>query len=142
MSKLTRSANMARIRGKNTKPEMLVRRCAHRIGLRFRLHCKQLPGSPDMVLAKYRQIIFIHGCFWHHHEGCARATLPKTNRRFWKKKILGNSQRDIRNAMKLREIGWKVLVIWECETRNVDLLARKLSKIRELPTPKQSPDKA
>jgi len=113
---------MAAIRGKDTKPEMLVRRYLHRAGFRYRLHAKDLPGKPDIVLPKYRAVIFVHGCFWHRHEGCKNAVMPKTNEAFWRKKLEGNVQRDRRNEEKLKKQGWRVLTVWECEADNEDRL--------------------
>src|SRR5690349_16792793 len=127
-----RSYNMSQIRSKNTKPEMRVRSFLHQNGLRFRLHQKDLPGKPDIVLRKYRTVIFIHGCFWHGHEGCRYFILPKSNAKFWKDKIEGNVARD-RNAVKLlRKDKWKVIEIWECELKSYNkekVLARVLKKI-------------
>ncbi len=107
---------MSRIRGKDTKPELRVRSQLHRMGYRFRLHRKDLPGRPDIVLPKYDTVIFVHGCFWHRHKGCRFAYTPKTRPEFWKKKFGGNIRRDRTNINLLRKQGWKVLIIWECET--------------------------
>ena len=127
-----RSYNMSQIRSKNTKPEMSVRSFLHQNGLRFRLHQKDLPGKPDIVLKKYRTVVFIHGCFWHGHEGCRYFILPKSNAKFWKDKIEGNVARD-RNAVKaLRKDKWKVIEIWECELKSYNrdkVLSRVLRKI-------------
>lgn len=112
-----RSNLMGRIRGKNTKPEMVVRRLVHRMGYRYRLHRKDLPGRPDLVFAARRKVIFVHGCFWHQHEGCRLAYKPKTRVAFWHTKLEANRARDTRNQHDLRAAGWDVLVIWECETR-------------------------
>lgn len=127
-----RSALMARIRGKNTKPELLVRRHLHAAGYRFRLHRKDLPGTPDIVLPRYRLAIFVHGCFWHRHSGCPRATSPKTREHFWAKKFARNVSRDQRNQADLAERGWRVMVIWECEVRNTKTLAEAIASIRDL----------
>jgi DNA mismatch endonuclease (patch repair protein) len=118
---------MAAIRGKDTKPESVVRSALHRAGLRFRLHRRDLPGTPDIVLAKYRSVVMVHGCFWHHH-GCAKSTWPTTRAEFWRKKILANVDRDRRTRVFLRAAGWKVFVIWECEIspRRLATLARKV----------------
>ncbi len=113
-----RSALMGRIRGKNTTPEMVVRRAAHRLGLRFRIHRRDMPGTPDVVLRKHGLAIFVHGCFWHRHEGCRRCTTPKTRTEFWSEKFKKNVERDQRDVDALRKRGWTVLIIWECETRN------------------------
>ena len=112
-----RSENMRAIRSKNTSPEKRVRSVAHRLGLRFRLHRSDLPGSPDMVFPKSRVVLFVHGCFWHRHEKCPRATTPKTNTDYWCGKFKRNTERDAENRKKLEEDGWRVLVIWECETK-------------------------
>jgi DNA mismatch endonuclease (patch repair protein) len=98
------------------------------MGFRFRLHVQKLPGNPDIVLPKHRKIIFVHGCFWHSHQGCARSKRPATNVDFWNKKISGNIRRDKNNLAELSELGWKTLVIWECETRKPDQLVEKLTK--------------
>ncbi len=110
-----RSRCMTAIRGKNTKPEMIVRLLTHRMGYRFRLHRKDLAGKPDLVFASRRKIVFVHGCFWHQHPGCRFATRPATRSEFWAEKLDGNRERDIRTERELREAGWDVLVIWECE---------------------------
>lgn len=110
-----RSKLMSRIRGKNTKPELLVRSWLHRHGFRFRLHRKDLPGKPDIVLPKYKAVILVHGCFWHQHMGCRNATMPKTNRDFWEKKLSGNTARDNRACLLLKDLGFSVIVVWECE---------------------------
>lgn len=120
-----RSMVMARIRGKDTKPELTVRRLVHAMGYRYRLHDRRLPGTPDLVFTGRRKVILVHGCFWHRHESCPLARLPKTRRNFWKPKLEGNKQRDQRKMAELEELGWQVLVVWECETRDkVDLAAR------------------
>lgn len=106
---------MARIGPKNTKPEMLVRRALYRLGFRFRLHRRDLPGRPDIVLPKYRTAIFVHGCFWHRHPGCRRATTPKTRVTFWRQKFEANIKRDRKATEALEQAGWNVLVLWECE---------------------------
>ncbi|PDQ17672.1 very short patch repair endonuclease [Mesorhizobium sanjuanii] len=113
-----RSALMGRVRGKNTTPEMVVRRAAHRLGLRFRIHRRDMPGTPDIVLRKHRLVIFVHGCFWHRHEGCRRCTTPKTRAEFWSEKFRRNVERDHRHVDALRKRGWNVLIVWECETKN------------------------
>ncbi len=119
---LARSALMRRIRGKNTTPEMVVRRAIHRLGLRFRIHRRDMPGTPDIVLRKYGLVIFVHGCFWHRHEGCRRCTTPKTRIDFWNEKFKKNVERDRRNGDTLRSQGWNVLIIWECQTKNLAAL--------------------
>ena len=123
-----RSAIMARIKGQNTKPEILVRKLVHAQGYRFRLHQNNLPGKPDLVLPRHSKIILVHGCFWHGHVGCSRATLPSTNLEFWSSKILGNKKRDIKVKRKLALEGWKVLVVWQCQTRNPEKLIETLKR--------------
>lgn len=126
ISKKQRSWNMSRIKSANTKPEIIVRSTLFKLGFRFRLNGKvskkhfaegKLPGKPDIVLAKYRTVILIHGCFWHHHEGCKRASWPKTNKEYWIPKIKNNVKRDKENIKELKKLGWKVYIIWECEIR-------------------------
>jgi DNA mismatch endonuclease (patch repair protein) len=112
-----RSWNMSRIRGRNTGPELRLRSLLHREGFRFRLHVKQLPGHPDIVLPRYRTAIFVHGCFWHRHPGCRNATTPSTRREFWQEKFDGNISRDLRNRAALEAAGWTVLTVWECELK-------------------------
>lgn len=120
-----RSEIMSKIRGRNTKPEMLVRRYLFRRGFRFRVNDGRLPGTPDVVLPKYRTVIFVNGCFWHGHD-CKLYVQPKTNVSFWKEKIDRNRSRDIRNHDRLESLGWKVLVVWECELRTKSLCAETL----------------
>jgi DNA mismatch endonuclease (patch repair protein) len=112
-----RSEMMSGIKGRNTRPEMLVRSYLHAKGFRFRLHLRDLPGSPDLVLPKYRACIFVHGCFWHRHQGCRYATTPATRADFWEQKLEGNVTRDHRNVQLLLEAGWRVLIVWECGLR-------------------------
>lgn len=119
---------MSRIRGKNTKPELIVRRLAHGMGYRFRLHRKDLPGSPDLVFPGRRKVVFVHGCFWHRHEGCRKTTTPKTRAEFWAEKFGRNVERDAENYAALKENGWHHLVVWECETTDLDALAMRLRK--------------
>jgi len=106
---------MSRIRSRDTKPEIALRKSLHRLGFRFRLHGHRLPGKPDIVLPRYRTVIFVHGCFWHRHEGCKVATTPKSNTDFWLEKFDRNVARDARNAEELAKAGWRVLVVWECD---------------------------
>jgi DNA mismatch endonuclease (patch repair protein) len=115
VDKATRSRMMSGIRGKNTKPELLVRKALHAKGFRYKLHANDLPGKPDLVFPKYRTVVFVHGCFWHRHEHCKFATTPKTNSNFWIEKLSANSRRDQRNKLQLQTLGWRVLTIWECE---------------------------
>lgn len=121
-----RSAIMARIKGQNTKPEILVRKLVHSLGYRFRLHQNKLPGKPDLVLPRHEKIIFVHGCFWHGHAGCSRATVPSTNISFWQRKIQGNKRRDLSVRRKLRRKGWSILVVWQCQTRSIERLTDRL----------------
>ena len=134
-SKAKRSWIMSQVRGKNTSPELQLRSFLHRGGLRFRLHVRCLPGTPDIVLPRHRIVIFVHGCFWHGHRGCSRATFPRTNRTFWLRKIKGNIGRDIQTYAALRKLGWSVRVVWTCKLKNnrsrARTLARLLREIRE-----------
>lgn len=113
---------MSRVGPKNTAPEMRVRRAAHAVGLRFRLHRKDLPGTPDLVFPKHRVALFVHGCFWHRHPGCRKASVPGTRREYWAEKFETNVARDARNRAALEAAGWHVAVIWECETRDAEVL--------------------
>src|SRR6056297_4136709 len=124
LSPTERSRNMSRIRGKHTGPEMRVRRAAHALGLRFRLHRQDLPGTPDLVFPKLRVALFVNGCFWHRHEGCSKAYSPKSNEDFWRAKFAANVERDARKAAALEAAGWMPVVIWECETADPDALRR------------------
>lgn len=114
MDRQTRSKVMARIRGRDTKPELLVRRSLHAMGFRFRLNQRRLPGSPDIVLTKWRTAVFVHGCFWHRHHGCRKATTPSTNEDFWINKFEANLARDQRALDALAALGWRTAVVWEC----------------------------
>jgi len=125
-SKEKRSWIMSRVKGRDTKPEMVVRSVVHRMGFRFRVHRRDLPGNPDVVLPRYHKVIFVHGCFWHGHRGCPRSKRPTTNEEFWSKKLDGNIKRDHRYRRQLRKMGWRVLVVWECETRKPEKLLKKL----------------
>ena len=113
-----RSAIMARIGSRDTKPELRVRRAAHAMGLRFRLHRRDLPGTPDLVFPKYRVALFVHGCYWHRHEGCLKAYTPKSRVDFWQEKFRANVERDARASSALAAAGWHPVVIWECETED------------------------
>ena len=117
VSKEIRSYNMSRIRSKDTKPEILVRSYLFSRGLRFRKNDKRYPGSPDIVLPKYNTVVFVHGCFWHLHEGCKYARIPKSNVNYWKKKLYRNRERDEHNQKELEEMGWNVIIVWECELK-------------------------
>ena len=121
-----RSWNMSRIRGRDTVPELMVRSIVHRLGFRFSLRRTDLPGKPDIVLPRFRTVIFVHGCFWHRHGSCRNSVLPKTRRGFWLSKLDSNVARDRRNAAALRTLGWHVLVVWECELKNNAKLRRKI----------------
>lgn len=121
---------MSRISGKETNPEILVRKFLFSKGFRFRKNVKKLPGKPDIVLPKYKVIIFVHGCFWHGHT-CKRGAPPKTNQNFWQEKIGKNVERDIHNILELRESGWNVIVIWQCEIKNKTIRDSRLNKLIE-----------
>jgi len=127
-----RSRLMSRIRGKDTKLEMLVRRLIWALGFRYRLHRKDLPGCPDVVFSSRKKAIFIHGCFWHRHEGCTANRIPKSNVEFWTDKLNKNHFRDVNSQLKLREMGWSVLVIWECETKDREALLDKVKTFLEV----------
>jgi DNA mismatch endonuclease (patch repair protein) len=123
-----RSWNMSRIRGRDTGPELRLRSLLHRAGFRFRLHAKQLPGRPDVVLSKYRTAIFVHGCFWHRHPGCRNATTPSTRIEFWQEKFDSNVRRDAQNRTALEAAGWTVLTVWECELKaDAEAVVRRLA---------------
>ncbi|ACR27354.1 DNA mismatch endonuclease Vsr [Burkholderia glumae BGR1] len=117
---------MSRIKGSNTKPELIVRSLIHRIGYRYRLHGKGLPGRPDLVFSKRRKVIFVHGCFWHRHDGCHLARLPKSRLDFWRPKLEANAERDKEVERRLSELGWKVLTIWECEVKDEVVLTLRV----------------
>jgi DNA mismatch endonuclease, patch repair protein len=119
LSRTQRRFNMSRIKSRNTKPELIVRRGLHALGLRYRLHVRALNGRPDLVLRRFKTVVFVHGCFWHAH-GCAFSKIPSTRRAFWKKKLLGNAARDELAEQSLRAEGWRVVVLWECSIRRVE----------------------
>lgn len=119
---------MSRVKGRDTKPEILVRSFVFRMGFRFRLHLRDLPGTPDIVLPRHSKVIFVHGCFWHGHRGCPRSKRPATNENFWNTKLEGNIKRDKRYRRELRRLGWKTLVVWECEIKSPQKLLRKLER--------------
>ncbi len=123
-----RSLNMGKICAKNTKPEIIVRSLLHSLGYRFRIHSEKLPGHPDIVLPKYKTIIFVHGCFWHRHKKCKYAYTPKTRTEFWNKKFSGNIRRDREVQCELKQLGWRVLIIWECEISDKTKLTRRIRK--------------
>ena len=130
-SKEKRSEIMSKIGPKDSKPEIIVRKIVHSLSYRFRLHRKDLPGNPDLVFPKYKKAIFVHGCFWHGHKRCQQGKLPATNTTFWEEKISGNVKRDKSNFNKLRRLGWKYLVIWQCDIKksNKENLKRKINNI-------------
>lgn len=125
----TRSRMMSGIRSADTKPEMAVRRYLHRRGFRYRLHARDLPGSPDLVLARYKAVVMVHGCYWHRHQGCRYAYLPKSNQEFWENKFRANVERDARSRKALEDLGWRVLVVWECETQHEGCLRELKNEI-------------
>jgi len=120
---------MSRIRGKDTTTERMVRPMLHRMGYRFRLHGKKLPGRPDIVLPKHKTVVFVHGCFWHRHKGCKNCTTPTSNRTFWVKKLEGNAARDRVKERALRRLGWRVIVVWECETAKLERLSPRMMRL-------------
>lgn len=126
MTPTQRSERMSRVKGKDSKAETRVRSAVHRMGFRYRLHDTKLPGKPDMVLARHGKVILIHGCFWHRHGVCRPLSIPENNPDFWRKKFAENVERDKRNIRQLKALGWRVLVIWECETRDTDALETRL----------------
>ena len=128
ITKEQRSRNMSRIRSRDTGPEKLVRSILHRMGFRFRICRKDLPGKPDIVLSRYKTVIFVNGCFWHRHKGCKDATIPKTNTEFWLSKLNANAERDIRIHNQLESLGWMILVVWACELKknNMENLKKSL----------------
>ena len=127
-SKTKRSENMRRIRSKNTKPEMILRKAIFKLGYRFRLHLKRLPGKPDIVLPKYKTVIQVRGCFWHGHN-CIDGHIPKSREEYWRPKLLRNKQRDYINDKKLRKNGWSIIIVWECKIMNSKLLEKELKRI-------------
>lgn len=129
--KKTRSFNMSRIKSKDTKPEMLIRKFLFSKGLRYRLHDKKLPGKPDLVFPKYKTVIFVNGCFWHGHKNCVYFRLPKTKTQWWKDKIGKNISNDISNQIKLTEMGYKVINIWECDIKNKSIYSRLVRDVKK-----------
>ncbi|MCJ2068896.1 very short patch repair endonuclease [Methylobacterium sp. J-030] len=133
LSPTDRSRLMGKVRGKDTTPEIKTRKVAHAFGYRFRLHRRDLPGSPDLVFPARQKVIFVHGCFWHRHPGCRKASTPTTRRTFWQEKFDRNVERDVRKEIQLIAAGWDVLVIWECETRDVERLTKTLQEFLGAP---------
>lgn len=128
-SKQKRSEVMSRIKGKDTKPELILRSQLFRLGFRFRLHQKNLPGKPDIVLPKYHTVIFVHGCFWHNHKNCKEGRIPSTNSTFWKEKLQHNISKDNKNIKELKKCNWKVIVVWECEIeKHLEKTVKKIIK--------------
>lgn len=123
-----RSWNMSRVRSKETKPEKRVRSLLHGLGFRFRKNVRSLPGVPDIVLPKYKTVIFVHGCFWHQHKGCVKSHIPKSNIEFWTAKLGRNADRDKQHAKNLKAAGWRVIIVWECQMKDLPALAEKLEK--------------
>ena len=128
VDKATRSWIMSRIRGQDTAPELAVRRTAHRLGLRFRIHRSDLPGKPDLVFPRHNLVLFVHGCFWHCHRNCKAASMPKSRRSYWRNKLARNVERDKANAAKLRKLGWRVHTVWECQAKDPGRLERMLKR--------------
>lgn len=128
VSRSKRKEMMSSVKQRHTKPEITVRKLLHRLGYRFRLYSKKLPGTPDIVLPKYKSVIFVHGCFWHQHEGCRKSRRPTSNVEFWNEKLDKNIERDNRKESELKSLGWKVLTIWDCEIKDEDLLIEKIKK--------------
>lgn len=131
LSVAQRSAQMARVGSVNTRPEIVVRRMLHAMGFRFRLHRRDLPGTPDVVLPRYKTVVLINGCFWHGHDCVRGAREPRQNAEYWREKRRRNMERDKRNHKLLAEQGWQVIVVWECELRNMEALRRRLGDIRK-----------
>ena len=129
-----RSKMMARVRSEDTGPELVVRKLIFALGFRYRLHVKALPGRPDIVFRRMQKVIFVHGCFWHRHEGCRLAQLPKSHSDFWLAKLEANKQRDERNRRDLVMAGWKVMAIWSCELKDTGKLCGRIQRFLELPT--------
>jgi DNA mismatch endonuclease (patch repair protein) len=135
ITKEQRSQNMSKIRSKDTLPEILIRKALWRMGYRYRLYYKLLPGKPDIVITKYKIVIFVHGCFWHRHENCIEASRPKTNSEYWETKINKNIERDKKYQEEIKRLGWKVIIIWECNVKkdieeNIKLVGKQLDKIK------------
>ena len=127
-----RSWNMSQIKGKNTKPEIIVRKFLHASGYRFRIHQKNLLGKPDIVLSKYKTVVFVHGCFWHRHENCKYSSFPKTNIEFWREKFKRNVERDNQIISDLERLGWNVIIIWECEVKSLSFQKILIDRLQSL----------
>lgn len=132
MSAMSRSEQMARIRSQDTVPEMIVRRLIHALGFRYRLHRKDLPGRPDLVFPAKHKVVFVHGCFWHQHF-CAAGRHPKTNRNYWDAKLMRNVERDRMNIVALRKLGWRSLIVWECQLRDLSRVEGRVIKFLKSP---------
>ena len=133
LSSEQRSQLMAKIRGKNTGPERVVRSLLHRAGYRFRIHVRALPGTPDVVLPRYRTVVFVNGCFWHRHAGCKIATTPKSHRKFWMEKFARNVANDRKHRRQLRRMGWRVVTVWSCQLKPPDRILAKIEKALDPP---------
>jgi len=129
VSKSVRSRIMSSVKQRHTKPEMIVRSLLHQLGFRFRLHRKDLPGSPDIVLPKFRTAIFVHGCFWHQHKNCSKSRRPSSNQNYWNTKLDENISRDKRKEKELSKLGWRIATVWQCEIRDLETLTKKLKKL-------------
>ncbi len=127
MTSMERSRTMRAVKSNDTAAELAVRRVAHNLGYRYRLHRRDLPGKPDMVFPGRRKVIFVHGCFWHQHQGCDRSRMPQSNQGYWRPKLQRNVERDARVQAELADMGWEVLIVWECEVKNTELLKERLS---------------
>lgn len=132
VSKSIRSRIMSRVKQRHTRPELVVRSLLHRLGYRFRLHRKDLPGSPDIILPKFRTAIFVHGCFWHQHKNCNKSRRPSSNQGYWNAKLDENISRDMRKERELSKRGWRVATVWQCEIRNLESLSKKIKKLLTL----------
>ena len=133
LTPLERSRLMAKIKGKNTGPERAVRALLHRAGYRFRLHVRNLPGTPDVVLPRHRTVVFVHGCFWHRHPMCKTASTPKSHRKFWADKFARNVANDRKHRRQLRRLGWRVITIWDCQLRHPERVLARINKILSAP---------
>lgn len=128
LTKVQRSERMKRIRSRDTRPELTVRRLLHALNYRYRVHLRGLPGTPDIAFTRRKKVIFVHGCFWHQHTGCTIAHIPKSRREYWAAKLKANAERDMANCEKLALLGWKVLIVWECQLNDLERLRRRLGR--------------